>query len=136
MKQAQFEMMEEVLPKHIDGLNHVNNVQYLYWVQEVAKAHWNKLTANLSNIEGVWVVRNHFIEYKKPAFLGDRLLILTQVNNIRGPLSEREVWINNADTNTLLVHCTTSWCYIALQTRKLIAVPKNFQDLLLPNAQT
>ena len=136
MKQAQFEMIEEVLPKHIDGLNHVNNVQYLYWVQEVAKAHWNQLTTNLSVVEGVWVVRNHFIEYKKPAFLGDRLLIQTQVKNIRGPLSEREVWIKNADTNKLLAHCTTSWCYIALQTRKLIAVPKNFPDLLLPNVQT
>lgn len=33
--------------KHLDDLQHVNNLQYLYWAQEVAKTHWNKLK-NLS----------------------------------------------------------------------------------------
>lgn len=136
MKDTQFEMTVEVMADHIDGLNHVNNVQYLYWVQEVAKAHWNKLIANLSDVAGVWVVRNHFIEYKKPAFLGEHLLIQTQVKNIRGPLSERQVLIRNAQNNQLLVQCNTSWCYIELETRKLLPVPQKFQDLLLTGKTT
>lgn len=117
--------------EHIDGLNHVNNVQYLYWVQEVAKAHWNKLTTNLSDVSGVWVVRNHFIEYKRPAFLGDQLLIQTKVKNIRGPLSERQVFIRNSQNKELLAQCNTSWCYMDLESRKLLPVPQKFQDLLL-----
>ena len=136
MKPVQFEMKVAVMPEHIDVLNHVNNVQYLYWVQEIAKAHWNKLTVNLSDVEGVWVVRNHFIEYKRPAFLGDELRLQTQVKNIRGPLSERQVWILNTKTEELLVQCTTAWCYMELESRKLLAVPKKFQDLLLPDKQT
>lgn len=136
MKPVQFEMKVAVMPEHIDVLNHVNNVQYLYWVQEIAKAHWNKLTVNLSDVEGVWVVRNHFIEYKRPAFLGDELRLQTQVKNIRGPLSERQVWILNTKTEELLVQCTTTWCYMELESRKLLAVPKKFQDLLLPDKQT
>ncbi|MGC6421750.1 MAG: acyl-CoA thioesterase [Flavobacteriaceae bacterium] len=127
----QYEMEVLVTSDHIDGLNHVNNVQYLYWVQEVAKAHWNALTASLSEIEGVWVVRNHFIEYKKPAFLGEQLHISTRVKTMRGPLSERYVAIRNASTGELLVQCTTSWCYIELSSRKLITVPKRLQELLL-----
>ena len=29
--------------EHLDDLNHVNNVQYLYWAQEIAKTHWDKI---------------------------------------------------------------------------------------------
>ena len=63
----------KVLPEHIDDLGHVNNVQYLYWVQEVAHAHWEELTKNLYEELGVWVVRSHSITYKSPALLGDTL---------------------------------------------------------------
>ena len=38
-----FEIEKKVKQKHLDEFNHVNNVQYLYWVQEVAQAHWDKL---------------------------------------------------------------------------------------------
>ena len=133
MSVAKYQMDVQVIAEHIDGLNHVNNVQYLYWVQEIAKAHWNKLTAPLEEMEGVWVVRNHFIEYKRPAFLGDHLLIETHVKAMRGPLSERFVSIRNAKTNALLVQCTTSWCYIELESRKLLSVPDSVQQLLLGN---
>ena len=133
MSAAKYQMDVRVMPEHIDGLNHVNNVQYLYWVQEIAKAHWNELTAPLDKIDGVWVVRNHFIEYKRPAFLGDSLLIETHVKTMRGSLSERMVSIRNAKTNELLVQCTTSWCYIELESRKLLSVPDSVQQLLLGN---
>ena len=36
-----------VLKKHLDDLNHVNNVQYLYWAQEIAKSHWAFLIKDL-----------------------------------------------------------------------------------------
>lgn len=120
-----------VASKHIDSLHHVNNVQYLQWVQEIAKAHWEKLTESIEDLEGVWVVRNHFIEYKKAAYLGDRLLIETHVKTIRGPLSERFVIIKNAKDNSILAQCTTSWCYIELKSRRLLTVPETVQKLLL-----
>ena len=30
--------------KHLDQNNHVNNVQYVHWVEEMAKEHWDILT--------------------------------------------------------------------------------------------
>lgn len=41
-----FTLERTVLPEHLDTLNHVNNVQYLYWVQEAAQAHWEALIAH------------------------------------------------------------------------------------------
>ena len=120
-----------VTSAHIDSLNHVNNVQYLQWVQDIAKAHWEALTVSLEELEGVWVVRNHFIEYKKAAYLGDRLLVETHVKTMRGPLSERFVCIRNASDNAILAQCTTSWCYIQLENHKLLNVPESIQKLLL-----
>jgi acyl-CoA thioesterase FadM len=32
-----FRIKTQVLPEHIDNLGHVNNVQYLHWVQTVAE---------------------------------------------------------------------------------------------------
>ena len=43
-----------VSKQHLDDLNHVNNVQYLYWAQEVAKAHWNLIQELLDQTVGVW----------------------------------------------------------------------------------
>ena len=45
--------------EHLDDLNHVNNVQYLYWAQEIAKTHWDKIQNLLDQTEGVWMVRSH-----------------------------------------------------------------------------
>ena len=38
-----FILKHQVIKEHLDDLNHVNNVQYLYWAQEIAKAHWQKI---------------------------------------------------------------------------------------------
>ena len=62
----------KVIKDHLDDLNHVNNVQYLIWSQEIAKAHWQKIN-NKINIEGVWMVRSHEVEYRLGAFLNDEI---------------------------------------------------------------
>jgi len=33
----------KVTEKDIDGLNHVNNVVYLQWVNDISERHWNKI---------------------------------------------------------------------------------------------
>ena len=38
-----FSIKQSVLKKHLDDLSHVNNIQYLCWVQEAAKLHWEYL---------------------------------------------------------------------------------------------
>ena len=120
-----------VTAEHIDGLMHVNNVQYLYWVQEIAKAHWQALTQTRIDIQGVWVVRTHTIDYKKPAFQGDPLRIETHIQSLRGPLSQRQVCFYHDQSNALIARCTTQWCYMDTLTRKPLSAPAFMGDFCL-----
>ena len=80
-----------VTKSHLDELDHVNNVQYLYWAQEIAKSHWHYLIKNINENFGVWVVRHHDITYKLGAYLGDKIVISTYIKKVKGPISERIV---------------------------------------------
>ena len=55
----------QVKKEHLDALDHVNNVQYLQWVQEIAGAHWESLIKDKESDYGIWVVRSHTINYKR-----------------------------------------------------------------------
>ena len=120
----------KVIKDHLDDLNHVNNVQYLIWSQEIAKAHWQKIN-NKINIEGVWMVRSHEVQYRLGAFLNDEIRIETHVKKIKGPLSLRIVEFYNNETGQLIVSCKTQWCYVNPASRKPINVSTKIQDLFL-----
>ncbi len=123
-----YSMTTEVLTKHIDALGHVNNVQYLYWVQDAAHNHWEALIQNINKPLGVWVVRSHSITYKQAALMGDTLTLKTRVKQIRGVLSERIVEIFNAERKLLAV-CSTQWCYINPINQKPELIPDSILEL-------
>ena len=120
----------KVIKDHLDDLNHVNNVQYLLWAQDIAKAHWQKINEIIKD-EGVWMVRTHQVEYRLGAFLNDEIRIETHVKNIRGPLSLRIVEFYNNKTARLIVSCRTQWCCVNLASRKPINVSTKIKDLFL-----
>lgn len=123
-----YNMTTEVLPEHIDALGHVNNVQYLYWVQDAAHNHWEVLIQNIDKPLGVWVVRSHSITYKQAALEGDKLTLKTYVKQSRGVLSERIVEIFNAEQKLLAV-CSTQWCYINPINQKPELIPNTVLEL-------
>lgn len=123
-----YSMTTEVLPEHIDTLGHVNNVQYLCWVQDAAHNHWEALIQNIDKPLGVWVVRSHSITYKQAALEGDKLTLKTYVKQSRGVLSERIVEIFNAEKKLLAV-CSTQWCYINPINQKPEMIPNTVLEL-------
>ena len=123
-----YSMTTEVLPEHIDALGHVNNVQYLFWVQDAAHNHWEALIQNIDKPLGVWVVRSHSITYKQAALEGDTLTLKTHVKQSRGVLSERIVEIFNAEQKLLAV-CSTQWCYINPINQKPEMIPNTVLEL-------
>lgn len=123
-----YSMTTEVLTEHIDTLGHVNNVQYLYWVQDAAHNHWEALIQNIDKPLGVWVVRSHSITYKQAALEGDKLTLKTYVKQSRGVLSERIVEIFNAEQKLLAV-CSTQWCYINPINQKPELIPNTVLEL-------
>ena len=79
MKSSPFVLQKTVVKSDLDTLEHVNNVIYLQWVQEIVKARWEKVTASLKEDFGYWIFRSHHITYKQAVKLGDKLQIETYV---------------------------------------------------------
>lgn len=110
------EMIVEVQQEHLDENDHVNNVQYLQWVQDVAKAHWEKEAEPQWLEQFAWVALNHFIAYKKPAFVGDQLILKTYIDHFNGVKSNRKVEITNKATGIIICQCQTEWCMLDKKT--------------------
>lgn len=111
-------------PEHLDELNHVNNVQYLEWVQQVSKEHWQKLSRPEWDARYVWVVRSHHITYQQSALLGEELVLSTYVKEGKGAQSERHVVISKGDSETPVVTCKTNWVLLDARTGKPVRMPE------------
>jgi acyl-CoA thioester hydrolase len=122
-----FEQQIVVQEKHIDDLNHVNNVVYLQWVQDIATAHWVTITDDSIRKKYFWVVLKHELEYFNPAFLHEVLTVVTWVEKSEGVRSERHVEFFNTTSSKTLVRAKTIWCLLDAVTVK----PKRIdQDIL------
>lgn len=116
----------------LDDLQHVNNVRYLEWIQDISKEHWqSKAPAKLQK-ELVWVVLSHNIEYRKAAFLDEEIQIRTHVARNRGVTSYRIVEIRHPERG-LLVKSETAWCLLNAETLRPMRIPDAVKDLF-PNA--
>ncbi|MFN7792545.1 MAG: acyl-CoA thioesterase, partial [Cyclobacteriaceae bacterium] len=79
------------LAADIDELNHVNNVVFVRWVQDVAAAHWMATSSDELRACYSWMLLRHEIDYLGQAFLGDRLIGTTWVGEAKGATFERFV---------------------------------------------
>ena len=113
-----FEKTIYVQSQDLDELEHVNNVRYLQWVQEIAKAHWKQNVTSEILQNFFWVVVSHFIEYKGSAILNDELILKTYVTTSEGFKSTRIVEMYRKSDNKLLVKAETVWCLMSMETKR------------------
>lgn len=113
-----FEIEIEVKVNDIDELNHVNNVVYVQWIQDVAKAHWESLATKAIQDKYIWVVLRHEVDYLGQAILGNELIAKTWVSWSEGVRSERQVEIRNKETGKVIVKSKTLWCLLDKVTRR------------------
>ncbi|UII75627.1 thioesterase [Flagellimonas sp. HMM57] len=118
-----------VVQQDLDDLNHVNNIRYVEWIQDISRKHWFKATTQEIRNAMIWVVKNHNITYTKPALLGDEILISTHIAKTKGPISIRMVEIRNNTTGQLLVNATTEWCLLDAETFRPKRIPESVQNL-------
>ena len=103
-----FEHTITVTVDELDELDHVNNVVYLRWVQDVATAHW-KAIAPADALDSVaWVARRHEIDYLSAAVLGDDLVVRTWVGKAEGLTFERLTEIRRVD-GQVIAKARTLW---------------------------
>jgi acyl-CoA thioester hydrolase len=113
-----------IAPADIDELDHVNNVVYLRWAQEIAIAHWQS-RASAEMLAGyVWVVARHEIDYRAPLTLGDEAEIRTWVDDTpKGALWGRHVVIAKAGAAQPSAQIYSNWCLLDAATRRVKRVP-------------
>ena len=124
-----FSLRLKVRPEDIDAQNHVNNVVYLQWVQDVAVAHWRSL-ASPGMQDGLgWVAARHEIDYRRPAMPGDEILLETWVGPAGRRTFERRTEIFRAADHKLLAEAKTIWVPIDMKTGKATDVSDDIRNL-------
>jgi acyl-CoA thioester hydrolase len=109
----------------IDAVGHVNNVQYVQWMQDAAVRHSNQTgcTRLTEDMGAAWVVRTHNIEYFRPAYVNDRITILTWVSNFRKVRSLRKYkFIRDSDGKTL-AKGETDWVLVDVNNGRPTRIP-------------
>jgi acyl-CoA thioester hydrolase len=116
------------VPDTAEDVNgHVNNIEYLRWMQDAAVLHSDIQGCTKATIDAgaTWVVRTHHVEYLRPAFAGEHIAVLTWVTNFRRVQSLRKYRIIRIDDNTVLVEGKTNWVFVDAKTGNLRSIPPN-----------
>ena len=110
----------------IDAHRHVNNQEYLRWMQELAIEHSTALGWPFERYlasGASWYVKSHFIEYLCPALLGDTLLACTWVAGMSERSSPRHTLFVREDDHQIVARAETQWIFVSLKNGRPLAIP-------------
>jgi acyl-CoA thioester hydrolase len=127
------------MPEDVDDLGHVSNIAYVRWIQQVAVAHSDAVGLNAAaydQLGSIFVVRRHEVDYLRPTYAGDRLLLTTQVAWWRGASSERRTSITRRDDGTALVRAGTIWAYVNQKNGRPRRIPPMVRDAFYGSSAT
>nr|MBV6630740.1 acyl-CoA thioesterase [Oceanococcus sp. HetDA_MAG_MS8] len=126
----------QVPPSAIDIMGHVNNVQYLQWLERCAWEHTQHLGLSWERYQelgcGVVAIR-HEIDYLRPAFASEVLEVGTWCTANDGRLRLRRQYqiIRPADGSTL-VRAQTDWVCVDLASGRPRRMPDEFKTAYRP----
>ncbi len=128
---AIYEYSVIVSDEEIDPQQHANNLAYLKWMQDAAIAHstaqgWSPERYQEQGIS--WVARSHTIEYRRPAFAGEELVIRTWVSDMQRVSSRRRYQCLRPADGALLAIAETNWAMVDRASGRLIRVPREVAD--------
>lgn len=112
----------------IDIQQHVNNVSYVQWMQDLAVGHSSALGWDLARYERIgqtWVVRSHQVVYRRPALLGESITALTWVASVGRRQSLRRYRFCRSSDGAVLVEAETVWVYVDGKTGRPVSIPEN-----------
>jgi acyl-CoA thioester hydrolase len=108
----------------IDAVGHVNNREYLRWMEDIAVEH--------SAVQGwpmeryfqggnAWVASTHFLEYLRPAFAGDVIDVYTWIATWDRRTSVRKYAVTRE--RKLLARGETCWTFVELASGRACDLP-------------
>ena len=115
----------------IDANGHVNNVEFVRWMQDAAVAHADAVGGSAATAAhgAMWVVRSHKIEYRRQAFLGDRIAVRTWIADCRSVSSRRKYEFVRQSDGLVLARGETDWVLLDATTFHPVPIPEDIQAL-------
>ena len=120
-----------VPPASIDALGHVNNQEYVRWMQEAAIAHSEAQGWPLARYVALgrgWLVRRHSVEYLRPAFAGDAVMLYTWVASFARSSSPRRYLFHRALDRTVIARAETVWVLVDFRTGAPARLPAELRS--------
>jgi acyl-CoA thioester hydrolase len=121
-----FSIRLRVSPQDLDELQHVSNVIYIRWLQDVAVAHSVSVGLSLDEYRqrgAVFVVRRHEVDYLRPALLGDEVEVETRVAAMSPVTATRLNFIRRVADGQVLVQAQTQWAYVSTANGRPMRIP-------------
>lgn len=131
-----FEIPIVVAPEDIDDMDHVNNVVYLRWVQDVALAHWLAYATPEMRRELGWVATRHELDYLRAAVLGDQIVARTWVGTIDSRRFERLTAIVRVSDGAVLARGRTLWLMVNRLSGRVTRITPELRALFADAAAT
>ena len=122
-----------VSPEYLDNQNHVNNVCYVSWMQDIAIEHsrvtgWGPeryLAMGLG-----WFVRRHTINYLHPILAGDDIYMETWISEIKHVSCTRCCRFIRKSDGLELANSESKWGMVNLATGAPTRVPQELHDCI------
>jgi acyl-CoA thioester hydrolase len=111
-------------PESIDAVGHVNNREYLRWMEEVAVEHSAAQGWPMERYFAAgtaWFAATHFIEYLRPARAGETLDVYTWICGWDGAKCLRRYAVTRE--RKLVARGETRWAFVDLATGRACPVP-------------
>ena len=118
-----------VLPEHLDDINHVNNVVYVQWMQDIAGEHWNSVAKDKLKQELVWMIKRHEIDYFNQAFLGDELVMETWTGDFTNVTWKRHYEIIRPADDKKIISASSVWIPLDRKTQRLRRVDEEMVNM-------
>lgn len=123
----------QVEPAMIDHYQHVNNAEYLRWIEQVSWAHSESLGlsfADYQRLDRAMVVQRHEIDYLAAAFEGETLSLATWIVACDQRFSlTRHFQLRRAADDKTLLRAQTHFACVALSSGRPRRMPEEMAKI-------
>ena len=123
-----FESEIKIRPDDIDLNNHVHNTRYLDYVlaarYEQMVNNYKMSMEEFHRLDYNWVVSATYIEYKRSLFLGDNIIVKTQVDSVNGAQSKVKFWIVKKDNYRIAAEGYLLYTMVSLKSGRPVRIPE------------
>jgi acyl-CoA thioester hydrolase len=115
----------------IDALGHVNNIEYVQWLQDAALRHSDHVGLTWERcrrIGAAFVIRKQVIEYLRPVGKGETLAVRTWSQTMDSISAVRSTRIVNSAGDPVL-SAETTWVFVSLATMRPTKISAEVRDM-------